>query len=138
KKDIIVTAGGKNIAPQNLENQLKTHRLISQVVVHGDQRKFLSALITLDPEPLLKWAEDQGLSGGYDELIKSAEVRAEIQKALDELNSKLPSYETIKKFAILDKEFSQESGELTPTIKIKRRVVEKRYRDVLDSFYSEA
>ncbi len=135
KKDIIVTAGGKNIAPQNIENQLKTHPLISQVVVHGDKRKFLSALITLDPESLARWAADKGIGADKEALTQTPEVRSAIQKAVDDLNATLPSYETIKKFKILPREFTQEGGELTPTIKIKRKVVEKRHKDILDSFY---
>lgn len=138
KKDIIVTAGGKNIAPQNLENQLKTHPLISQVVVHGDKRKFLSALITVDADSAAEWARKQGLQfSSYEELTRLPELRAEIQKAVDELNAHLASYETIKKFAILEKDFSIEDGTLTPSLKVKRREVEKRYAEILDGFYNE-
>ncbi len=135
KKDIIVTAGGKNVAPQNIENQLKTHPLISQVVVHGDKRKFLSALLTLDAENLTKWGAEHGLNGAYEDIVKHPKVHAEIQEAIDRLNERLASYETIKKFAILPTEFSQETGELTPTIKVKRRVVEKRHSEILEGFY---
>jgi long-chain acyl-CoA synthetase len=138
KKDIIVTAGGKNVAPQNIENTLKMRcPFISQLVVHGDKRNFLSALITINEEATGKWAREQGIPfGSYAELAGRAEVRALIQAAVDKLNAELPSYETIKAFAILDHDLSQEAGELTPKLSIKRRVVETRYRNVLDDFYS--
>ncbi len=137
KKDIIVTAGGKNVAPQNLENQLKTHPLISQVVVHGDKRKFLTALITLDAESLAAFAAEHGLQGDFAAQTKAPAVRHALQTAVDALNEGLPSYETIKRFAILDADFTQEDGSLTPTLKVKRRVVEKRHAALLDAFYEE-
>lgn len=138
KKDIIVTAGGKNVAPQNIENVLKTHRLISQAVVHGDQRNFLSALITLDAEALQHFAEVQGLGkGSYAQLTQKPEVYKEIDSALKEFNKHLPSYETIKKFKILEHDFSQETGELTASLKIKRKVINQRYKNIFDNFYSD-
>jgi long-chain acyl-CoA synthetase len=136
KKDIIVTAGGKNVAPQNLENELKTEPLISQVMVHGDKRKFLSALVTLNEENVRKWAQDEGvtLAGALHE---DARVRARVQAAIDALNAKQASYSTIKKFAILPHDFTQDSGELTPTLKVKRKYCTQKYRDLLDAFYRE-
>jgi long-chain acyl-CoA synthetase len=136
KKDIIVTAGGKNVAPQNLENELKTDPLISQVMVHGDKRKFLSALITLNDESARKWAADNGLPGG-EGLHRDPMLLARIQQAIDALNGRQASYATIKKFAVLPRDFSQETGELTPTLKIKRKVVTEKHRALLDSFYQE-
>ena len=136
KKDIIVTAGGKNVAPQNLENDLKTHPLISQVMVHGDKRKFLSALVTLNEEAVRAWGKDHGLTPGA-KLHEDPKVIARVQEAIDELNSRQASYSTIKKFAILEKDFSQETGELTPTLKVKRKVVTKNYQKVIDAFYEE-
>jgi long-chain acyl-CoA synthetase len=136
KKDIIVTAGGKNVAPQNLENELKTDPLVSQVMVHGDKRKFLSALVTLNEENARKWAAENGVPAGAP-LHDDPRVRARIQRAIDALNAKQPSYSTLKRFAIVPKDFTQESGELTPTLKVKRKVVTQRYQALLDSFYVE-
>jgi len=138
KKDIIVTAGGKNIAPQNIENIIKTDPLISQVVVHGDRRKFLSALITLDPDELKKRANALGYGSlPNKELVKKPEIEALVKKVVDEKNQKFAKYETIKKFAILDKDFSIEGGELTPTLKVKRKIINERFKDILDQFYQE-
>ncbi|GEJ59269.1 AMP-dependent synthetase/ligase [Anaeromyxobacter diazotrophicus] len=136
KKDIIVTAGGKNVAPQNLENELKTEPLISQVMVHGDKRKFLSALVTLNEENVRKWAQDGGLAL-TGPLHEDPRVRARVQAAVDALNAKQASYSTIKRFAILPRDFTQEAGELTPTLKVKRKYCTQKYRDVLDAFYAE-
>jgi long-chain acyl-CoA synthetase len=136
KKDIIVTAGGKNVAPQNLENELKTDPLVSQVMVHGDKRKFLSALVTLNEENARKWATDNGVPPGAA-LHEDPKVQARIQQAIDALNAKLPSYSTVKRFAIVAKDFTQETGELTPTLKVKRKVVTQKYQALLDSFYVE-
>ncbi len=136
KKDIIVTAGGKNVAPQNLENELKTDPLISQAMVHGDKRKFLSALITLNPENARAWAVEHGLPGG-EGLHRDPMLLERIQKAVDALNARQASYATIKKFAVLPRDFTQETGELTPTLKVKRKVVTERHRALLDSFYEE-
>ncbi len=138
KKDLIVTAAGKNIAPQYIENLLKTDPLISQVMVHGDRRKFLSALITLNTDELTKLAQQQNISvKDASTLLKSDQVYDLIRKRVEEKNKQLPSFETIKKFAILEKDFSIEGGELTPTLKVKRKVVTERYWDLLDSFYKE-
>src|SRR5262249_26431314 len=112
KKDIIVNAGGKNIAPQNLEGALKATPYISQVMVHGDKRPYLVALITLNEDNVTKWARDNGVQGSLAELAKHDRVRALVQKYVDELNAKEPSYSAIKKFEILPQDFTQESGEL--------------------------
>ncbi len=136
KKDIIVTAGGKNVAPQNLENDLKTDPLISQVMVHGDKRKFLSALVTLNEENVRKWLEETGHPASGP-LHEDPRVRARGQQAIDALNAKQPSYSSIKKFALLGKDFTIESGELTPTLKVKRKVCSQKYKAILDAFYVE-
>ena len=136
KKDIIVTAGGKNVAPQNIENLIKTHKLISQIVVHGDQRKFLSAVVTLDPDALQDFANANGLgNGSYAALTQKPQVLSAIQDAVEGFNGQLASYETIKKFKILEQDFSQETGELTPTLKVKRKFVNERYGEIFSSFY---
>jgi long-chain acyl-CoA synthetase len=136
KKDIIVTAGGKNVAPQNLENDLKTDPLLSQVMIHGDKRKFLSALVTLNEENARKWASENGVPAAAP-LHEEPRVIARIQKAIDALNAKQASYSTVKRFAILPKDFAQETGELTPTLKVKRKVVTQRHLALLDAFYRE-
>jgi long-chain acyl-CoA synthetase len=136
KKDIIVTAGGKNIAPQNIENMIKTNSLISQVVVHGDKRKFLSALITLNPEQVPKKAKELGIGdGSFAQQVDDPKMMDYVKGVIDEFNKRLASYESIKKFAILDKDFTIEDGELTPTMKVKRKVISERYGKILDSFY---
>ncbi len=138
KKDIIVTAGGKNVAPQNIENALKTDPLIANAMVHGDKRKFLSALIVPDFERLEKIAKIQGIK--YDsiaELVKHEKIVALINERVEVVNNSLARYETIKKFAIMDKDFTLEAGEITPTLKVKRKVVLEKYKDILDSFYEE-
>jgi long-chain acyl-CoA synthetase len=139
KKDIIITAGGKNITPANLENGLKQNRWISQAVVVGDRRPYLVALITLDPEeaPALAQAldlEDSDLAA----LAREEKVRAEVQKAVDEVNSHVGTVEQIKRFEILGHDLSQETGELTPTLKVKRNVVHEKYADVVDRIYEAA
>src|SRR5207244_843252 len=133
KKDIIVTAGGKNVAPQNLENALKAQcPYVSQVMVHGDKRSFLSALITINEETVGPWAKEQGVAPNADD----PKVRELIQGAIDKLNAGLASYETIKKFAILPKDLTQEAGELTPTLKVKRKYLSEKYKSMLDGFYA--
>ncbi|MCB9555601.1 MAG: long-chain fatty acid--CoA ligase [Deltaproteobacteria bacterium] len=136
KKDLIKTSGGKYVAPQNLESKLKTLcPYIGNVVVHGDKRNFCTALITIDEESITKWAADNGVSGDYRALTQHEKVRQMVQDAVDQLNAGLARYETIKKFAILESDFSVESGELTPSLKVKRKEVERRYASVLDQFY---
>lgn len=138
KKDIIVTAGGKNVAPQNLENALKTEPIISQVMVYGDKRKYLSALVTVQEENARKIADEAGVKyGNYGELSQTPAIREAVQKAMDRVNATLPSYETIKKFTVLDRDFAQETGELTPTLKVKRKFCTEKYRSVLDAMYDE-
>ncbi len=136
KKDLIKTSGGKYIAPQNLENELKGDPLISQVMVHGDQRKFVVALITLSIENARQWAKEQGI-GDEDPLHLNPKMKARIQQAVDALNGKQASYSSIKKFAILEHDFSQERGELTPTLKVKRKLVTERHKKLLDSFFTD-
>lgn len=135
KKDLIITAGGKNIAPQRIENLVKTHELISQCVCHGDRRKFICALITLDAEQLPLFAQKRGLSGSYAQLCKDPVVRREVERLVSESNAELASYETIKKFEILDRDFSTETGELTAKLSVKRKVINSKYGHIFDGFY---
>ena len=137
KKDIIITAGGKNITPANLENGLKQNRWISQAVVVGDRRPYLIALITLDPEEAPALAEQLRLEdASLPALAQNEEVRAEVQKAIDEVNSHVGPVEQIKRFEILDHDLSQETGELTPTLKVKRNVVHEKFADLVDRVYA--
>jgi long-chain acyl-CoA synthetase len=138
KKDIIITAGGKNLTPANLENDLQQSRFISQAMMHGDRRPYPVALITLDEEEIVPWAAEQGLaSSEVPALAASEEVRRLIQDELDRVNSNYAQVEQIKKFVVLPRELSVDEGELTPTLKIKRAVVNEKYAEVLDSLYGE-
>ena len=138
KKDIIVTAGGKNIAPQNIENQLKAGcRYISQVVMLGDRRPFCVALITINEETVGKWAAEQGITYATMPTWRRGRRSALIWNAVQEVNRSLASYETIKRIHLLDHDFSQETGELTPKMSIKRKVVEEKNRGVVEAFYAE-
>jgi long-chain acyl-CoA synthetase len=138
KKDLFKTSGGKYIAPTYIEGMFKgISPLVSNVLVHGNERNFCSALITLEPDAALAWAKQRGLDGkSYAEIAASSQIHEELQRAIDELNSKLNRWETIKKFAVLDRDLTVESGELTPSLKVKRKVVEDNFRDVLEGFYA--
>ena len=135
KKDIIITAGGKNLTPANIENDLKQSRFISQAVMYGDRRPYPVALITLDPEEILPWAKEHGLPESLGELADEDEVKELVQVELDRANSNYAQVEQIKKFAILDHDLSIEEGELTPTLKVKRNVINDRYAELFDSLY---
>lgn len=136
KKDLLKTSGGKYIAPQELENGLKTEPLIGNVLIIGDRRKFVSALITLAEDSLLDFAATHGLdSRDFAELSRRPEVHKKVEAAVKALNARLPSYATIKRFAILDHDWTQKDGSITPTLKVKRAVVLERYRDLIDGFY---
>jgi long-chain acyl-CoA synthetase len=137
KKDIIITAGGKNITPANLENGLKQNRWISQAVVIGDRRPYLVALITLEPDEAATLAGQLGIEDAAPATLAGDErVRAEIQQAVDEVNSHVGPVEQIKRFAILDHDFSQETGELTPSLKVKRNVVHEKFADAVEDLYA--
>ena len=136
KKDIIITAGGKNLTPANIENDLKQSPFISQAVMHGDRRPYPVALITLDPEEILPWAAEQGLPEDVEQLADADQVVALVQSEVDRANANYAPVEQIKRFAILTRDLSIEDGELTPTLKVKRTVVSERYAKVLDSLYS--
>ena len=129
KKDIIITAGGKNIAPKNIESALKNLPLVSQAVVIGDRRKFISALITLDPEAVERF-------GGSSAPHESAAVIAEIQKGVDSVNAMFARVEHIRKFTVLPRDFDVENGELTPTLKVKRRIVNAVWAEAIEAMYA--
>jgi long-chain acyl-CoA synthetase len=136
KKDIIITAGGKNLTPANLENDLKRSRWISQAIMHGDRRPYPVALITLDPEEIPLFAREHGLPEDLAALSQEPKVIELIQGELDKVNERYAQVEKIKKFVILDHDLSQETGELTPTLKVKRNVVNEKYADLFDSLYA--
>jgi long-chain acyl-CoA synthetase len=135
KKDIIITAGGKNLTPANLENDLTQSRWISQAVMYGDRRPYPVALITLDQEEMIPWARERGLPEDIPSLIERPETRELIQAELDRINAKYAKVEQIKKFTLLDHDLSHEEGELTPTLKVKRNVIYDRYAEIFDQMY---
>ncbi|GAA3531194.1 AMP-dependent synthetase [Aeromicrobium flavum] len=138
KKDLFKTSGGKYIAPSHIEGRFKAVcPLASQMIVHGNERQYCSALITLEPDAVEGWAEHHGMAGkSYTEIVSSPAMQEQIAKDIEELNAKLNPWETIKKWAVLDHDLTIESGEITPSMKVKRRVVEERYADVLQGFYA--
>jgi long-chain acyl-CoA synthetase len=136
KKDIIITAGGKNLTPANIENDLKQCRWISQAVMHGDQRPYPVVLITLDEEEIPSYASEHDLPQDIPSLARAPEIRSLIQQEVDRANQKYAQVEQVKKFAILDHDLSQATGELTPTLKVKRNVVNEQYADLFDSLYT--
>ncbi len=139
-KNLIKTSGGKYVAPQKIEGLIKTiSPLVSQALVHGNKRNFCSMLLTVDAEALETWSKEAGLSGmSYEELTQHDALKKYLQGHIDELNAQLMKYETIKKFAVLPADLSIETGELTPSQKMKRKVVEAKYIDILDGFYDGA
>ncbi|MFC9788550.1 AMP-dependent synthetase/ligase [Rhodococcus sp. NPDC127528] len=137
KKDIIVTSGGKNLTPANLENDLKRSPWISQAVMHGDRRPYPVVLVTLDPETVLPWAQAQGLPDSVAELSRHPRILDLITEAVDGANAKLAPPEQVKKFAVAERDLSQETGELTPTLKIKRKVVGENFAAVFDALYED-
>ncbi len=138
KKDIMITSSGKNIAPGYLENLLKTSRYVSQAMVFGEGRKYVSALITLDEDEVVKYARDNGIVyTGFADLTKKKEIIALLQKELDERNKELARIERIKRFAILEEDFLQDEGEITPTMKIRRKIVFEKYHEIIDALYVE-
>jgi long-chain acyl-CoA synthetase len=137
KKEIIITAGGKNIAPKNIEAALKNHDLVNEAVVIGDRRKFLSALLTLDPELSAAWAKQTGAEAA--KLHENAALRRELQAYIDnEVNKQFAQVEHIRKFTVLSRNLSQELGELTPTLKVKRKKVNENFAKEIEAMYAEA
>jgi long-chain acyl-CoA synthetase len=139
KKDIIVTAGGKNVAPQNIENTLKTFPLISQAMVYGDKRPFLVALITVAEDSARKFLEEKGLPvGTYAQNSQRPEIKTAVEEIIKKVNAEIPPYSSIKKISVMDADFTQETGELTPTLKIKRKVASAKYQKKIDALYEGA
>ncbi|MFT4028434.1 MAG: long-chain fatty acid--CoA ligase [Protaetiibacter sp.] len=140
KKEIIVTAGGKNVAPAGLEDPIRANPIVGQVVVVGDQKPFISALVTLDPEMLPVWLANNGESSDMSltEAARNPKVIAEVQRAIDAANAKVSRAESIRKFTILDTEFTEASGHLTPKLSIKRNVIVKDFAPQIEELYSGA
>jgi long-chain acyl-CoA synthetase len=135
KKDIIITAGGKNLTPANLENDLKRSPWISQAVMHGDRRPYPVVLVTLDAETVVPWAQARGLGTDIAALSRHPDVVALVQAEVDAANARLAPVEQVKKVLILDRDLTQETGELTPTLKVKRAVVNDRFEEQFDALY---
>jgi len=136
KKDIIITAGGKNITPANLEADIKQHPLVSQCVVVGDRQPYLVALVTLDPEEAAAYAQEHDLDETPEQLAANADVKASIEAHVDEINKNYARVEQVKKIAILKQDLSQETGELTPTLKVKRAVVTAKHEQEIEQLYA--
>ena len=135
KKEILVTAGGKNVAPAVLEDRVRAHHLVDQCLVVGDGQPFIAALVTIDPETLPAWAEQHGKSSEVSDLLDDPDIRAEIEGAVDEANKAVSKAEAIRRFAILARSWTEEGGQLTPSLKLKRGVVMREHRDDVDALY---
>jgi long-chain acyl-CoA synthetase len=135
KKEILVTAGGKNVAPAVLEDRLRGHSLVDQCIVVGDGQPFIAALVTLDRDSLPLWAEQHGKSGSITDLVDDADLRAEIEAAVDDANKAVSKAESIRKFTILSDEWTEEGGQLTPSLKLKRNVVMRELKDEVAALY---
>ncbi|WP_028649650.1 long-chain fatty acid--CoA ligase [Nocardiopsis sp. CNT312] len=136
KKEIIVTAGGKNVAPAVLEDRIRANALVSQCMVVGDNRKFIAALVTIDPDSFEQWREANGKSGQIADLAEDPDLNAEIQKAVDHANQAVSKAEGIKKFRILSTDFTEENGALTASLKVKRHVVNKTWSQEIEDIYA--
>jgi long-chain acyl-CoA synthetase len=139
KKDVIVTAGGKKVAPQNLEGELKSSRFVSQALVVGDRRPYLAALVTLDAAEVARWAAASGLELGSDAaaLAERPQVRALVQAAVDDVNRERAGFEQIRRFAVLPREFTLAEDELTPTLKLRRDVCERHFAAEIERLYAQ-
>ncbi|MEV0368977.1 AMP-dependent synthetase/ligase [Streptomyces sp. NPDC050636] len=135
KKEMIVTSTGKNVSPALVENALKEHPLIGQALVHGDGRSYLVALLVLDAELAPAWAAQRGIAGTLRELAGHPAVREEVERAVSAANARLNRTEQVKRFSLLSEEWGPETGELTPSLKLRRRVISDKYRQILDGLY---
>ncbi|MDF9872868.1 long-subunit acyl-CoA synthetase (AMP-forming) [Streptomyces pratensis] len=137
KKEIIVTAGGKNVAPAVIEDRIRAHALVAECMVVGDGRPFVGALVTLDEEFLSRWAEEHGKPAGSTafSLREDPELLAEVQRAVDDGNAAVSKAESVRKFRVLGAQFTEEAGHITPSLKLKRNVVAKDFADEVESIY---
>ncbi|MDT9665043.1 long-chain fatty acid--CoA ligase [Rhodococcus qingshengii] len=140
KKDLLVTAGGKNVSPGPMEDRIRSHSIVSQAVVVGDGKTYITALLTVDPEVFKKWKAENGKPSGASvaELRDDKDLRAELQKAVDDANAAVSHAESIKKFVILDRDLTEEDGEMTATLKIKRNVVVDRFSKEIEGMYAKS
>jgi long-chain acyl-CoA synthetase len=136
KKEILVTAGGKNVAPSMLEDRVRAHALVSQCLVVGDGRPFIAALVTIDPESFADWASAHGLSGPVSQHVDDPGLRAEVQRAVDDANAAVSRAESIRSFTILPEDWTEEGGQLTPSLKLKRNVVVREQKDRIAELYA--
>jgi len=138
KKDLIVTAGGKNVAPQPVEEAFKQDRYVAQAVMVGNQRAFLAVLLVPAFEALEVFAAEHGLDASdHARLLETPEVRTLFEGVVEKVNSTLPRFNQVKKFTLLEREFTLEAGELTPTLKIRRFEIDRQYREVIDRLYPD-
>jgi long-chain acyl-CoA synthetase len=137
KKDLIITSSGKNISPELIESALRETQWISQAVIVGDRRSYLVALVTLDPDEVPRLAEDIGVDANVGDMAADPRVRATVWRDIDAVNRRFARIEQVKRFAILPSDFSQEKGELTPTLKVKRNVIHERFTATIDTLYSD-
>jgi long-chain acyl-CoA synthetase len=137
KKDLIITAAGQNIAPQEIETDLRGHELIAEAVVIGEGRRYLTALLALGGDALAAWAERHGKVADYESLTVDPDVRAEIDRIVADVNAKRSRVEHVRKYRILPHEFTIAAGEMTPTLKVKRNVVNAAYRELIDEMYAD-
>ena len=135
KKDILVTAGGKNVAPQNIENDLKMSRYVSQALVVGDKRPYVAALITLEPDEIERWANANGIEADVPALVSDDRVRGLVQEVVDDANRERSRFEQVKRFTILPRDFTMADGEITPTLKLRRRAVIEHFQDEIEALY---
>src|SRR5262249_39974444 len=135
KKEILVTAGGKNVAPSLLEDRVRAHPLVSQCLVVGDGRPFIAALVTIDPDAFPEWAAAHDKTGKLADLVDDPDLRAEIQHAVDDANAAVSRAESIRKFTILADDWTEEGGQLTPSLKLKRNVVLREQRDEITALF---
>jgi len=136
KKDILVTAGGKNVAPQNIENDLKMSKYVSQALVVGDKRPYVAALVTLEPDEIVRWATAEGIEGDVASLADDERVRSLLQEVVDEANRERSRFEQVKRFAILPRDFTMAEGEITPTLKLRRRAVQDHFAAEIEGLYA--
>jgi len=138
KKELIITAGGKNIAPQPIENELKLDKYISQAFVYGDRKPYLTALLVPNLERLIEYAREKHVDYvDVDDLVMHDPIRNLFTQRIDEINGRLAQFESIKKFTLLPRDFSIEDGELTPTLKLRRKVISEKYKDRIERMYAE-
>jgi long-chain acyl-CoA synthetase len=136
KKDLIITSGGKNIAPQYIESKLRTSPYINDAIVIGERRKFVTALVILDEDNLVDWAQKNRVQfGAYAELARSVEVEKLVQSEVDGVNATLTHVEAVKRFKILERRLDRDEGELTPTLKVRRKIIEEKYGELIDAMY---